>query len=163
MRYVWIGLCLLWSVAGVLRAQDVGTIAIASIGELQKIGNDAAYPLNGHYYLTQDIDASECAMWMGFQPIGSVDKPFTGVLDGRGYRITGLVVIAWNNLDYVGLFSYVGKAGRIQSLRLTEVRVAPEGMRPIAVAALVGYNAGAISSCHMSGTVHTDGYKNAGL
>src|SRR5204862_220704 len=38
-------------------------IGIASIVDLQKIGNDPAYPLTGQYVLTQDIDATETATW----------------------------------------------------------------------------------------------------
>ena len=35
-----------------------GAIGISTIEELQLIGNDPAYPLDGYYVLTQDIDAS---------------------------------------------------------------------------------------------------------
>ncbi len=38
-------------------------IPIGSIQELQKIGNDLAYPLDGEYILTHDIDASATAGW----------------------------------------------------------------------------------------------------
>jgi hypothetical protein len=50
------------------------TIEIDSIEELQLIGNDAGYPLDGDYALTQDIDASATATWnggQGFAPIGT--------------------------------------------------------------------------------------------
>ena len=35
-----------------------GAIGISTIEELQLIGNGPAYPLDGYYVLTQDIDAS---------------------------------------------------------------------------------------------------------
>lgn len=38
-------------------------IEIDSIEELQMIGNDSAYPLDGNYILTQNIDASDTANW----------------------------------------------------------------------------------------------------
>ena len=46
-------------------------IAIDSIEALQRIGQDPAYPLNGAYVLTGDIDASETVNWndgAGFLP-----------------------------------------------------------------------------------------------
>jgi hypothetical protein len=72
-----------------------GAIAIGSAAELAKIGN--AYPLNGYYYLTADIDLAAINPWI---PIGSIYdimdskwgllhfvSPFTGTLDGQGHTI----------------------------------------------------------------------------
>jgi len=90
-------------------------IAIDSIEALQRIGQDPAYPLNGAYVLTGDIDASETVNWndgAGFLPIGApatlaagttpgdeesagvTDKSlfFNGWFDGQGYRIRGLYI-----------------------------------------------------------------------
>jgi len=71
-------------------------IYISTIEELQKIGNDPAYPLNGYYFLTNDIDASETRNWnggKGFEPIAYNGKyGFTGVLDGKGHTIKNLYI-----------------------------------------------------------------------
>ena len=83
------------AVACLAPAATHAQIEIASIEDLQKIGNDEAYPLDGDYVLTQDIDASETVDWNGgegFEPIGSEDTPFTGVFDGRGHVIDGLAM-----------------------------------------------------------------------
>ncbi len=85
-------------------------ISIDSIEELQLIGNDPAYPRNGSYVLSQDIDASATSGWndgRGFQPIGECYDPFCGILDGQGHKIIGLYI---NRPDesYVGIFRYVG-------------------------------------------------------
>ncbi len=52
-------------------------IGIESLDKLQQIGNDAAYPLDGEYELTQDIDASATLNWndgAGFIPIGTSEN-----------------------------------------------------------------------------------------
>ncbi|HOH31767.1 MAG TPA: carboxypeptidase regulatory-like domain-containing protein, partial [Candidatus Hydrogenedentes bacterium] len=74
------------------------TIPLSTIEDLQKIGNDDAFPLNGSYVLTQDMDARATATWndgAGFDPIGeynyfSSSKSFKGTLDGQGHVILGL-------------------------------------------------------------------------
>lgn len=76
-------------------------IEIDSIEELQLIGNDPGYPLDGDYVLTQDIDASVTQTWNGgegFAPIGpSGTTPVTGYPGGRGH---------------VGRVCYVNLAGK---------------------------------------------------
>ena len=69
-------------------------IPISNVDDLQAMSNN----LDGHYYLTNDIDASETVTWnagKGFRPIRGVgyiepDYFFKGTLDGCGYKITGL-------------------------------------------------------------------------
>ncbi|MFA7693315.1 MAG: hypothetical protein GX117_03970 [Candidatus Hydrogenedentes bacterium] len=67
-RYVMAGLMCL---CGVARYAGAATIEIATVEELQKIGNEGGWPLSGTYILTNDIDASETETWnegMGFDP-----------------------------------------------------------------------------------------------
>ena len=67
-------------------------IQIDSIEKLQKIGNDAAYPLNGEYELTQDIDASDTINWnngAGFKPIGTYGSPFIVKFNGKCQETVG--------------------------------------------------------------------------
>jgi hypothetical protein len=90
-------------------------IKIASFAELQKIGNDPAYPLDGSYILTEDIEIGN-----GFRPIGGRDKPFKGVFDGGAKKISGLTVNSQNG--FVGLFGYAENA-RISRVYLTGVSV----------------------------------------
>ena len=70
-----------------------------------------------HFQLNNDIDLSAYLAtgaghdkWgaSGWEPIGDADTPFTGSLNGDGYRITGL----WINRtgDYVGLFGFIDGA-----------------------------------------------------
>lgn len=62
---------------GVLRA-------IHNAEELFSIGKVDERPLNGNYYLANDIDFSAYSKFDS--PVGTVDIPFRGSLDGRGRR-----------------------------------------------------------------------------
>ncbi len=139
-------------------AEAPAQIPISSIGELQKIGNDPSYPLDGHYVLTQDIDASVTASWnggAGFAPIGANASPFTGVFDGAGHVITNLVINRPSE-DFVGLFGAVDAAGRIQNLGMESVYVDGSYF----VGAVVGALLGSVTSCYVTGVV--TGYIGAG-
>jgi len=108
-----------------LLVADAGAeaIPISTIEELQKIGNDPAYPLNGEYVLTKDIDATETADWngeAGFDPIGSFDyysqvPSFQGILDGQGYVIRNLVINRPLE-NHIGIFAYTGRFASIRNL-----------------------------------------------
>ena len=96
-------------------------IAISTIEELQKIGNETGYPITGNYVLANDIDASDTTTWddgEGFDPIGSDYRRFTGYFDGQGYAISGLVINRPDE-DYVGLFGYLGEDGVIKDVRVS--------------------------------------------
>jgi hypothetical protein len=84
------------------------TIAIANAAQLQLVGStggSGAYPLNGKYYLTADID---CTSISDFVPIGTTAAPFTGTFDGCGYIISNLTQTT--NRDNLGLFGYCSGA-----------------------------------------------------
>ena len=84
-----------------------------------------AYPLDGDYILTQDIEASATASWndgAGFDPIGTHDlivpeRAFTGTFDGQGYVISNLYINRPER-NWTGLFGAVGDRGIIQNLGL---------------------------------------------
>ena len=131
-------------------------IQISSIYELQKIGNDPAYPLNGDYELTQDIDASKTVNWnggAGFIPIGTSDNPFTGKFDGKGYKITGLYI---NRLDmsYIGLFGYIGSCSEVKNVCLENIIIVGNYY----VGGLVGVNSGTVTGYYSKGTILGEWY-----
>lgn len=76
-------------------------IAVTNAAELAKIGVDEDYPLDGAYYLAADIDLPQG----GWTPIGTLEAPFSGVLDGNGKTIRGLPLNNGITL-YNGLFGY---------------------------------------------------------
>lgn len=109
-------------------------IHISDITELQKIGVEEDYPLNGSYILDNNIDASETSNWnhiegdlyAGFKGIGSLSNGFSGIFDGNGYTIYNLHIMLDGNLNEksAGLFSYIsGQNCVIKNLNIGDVKV----------------------------------------
>lgn len=63
-------------------------VSIRSLEELQKIGSEEGYPLDGDYVLEADIDGGGQTI----AAIGTEEKPFSGHFDGAGHTISGLTV-----------------------------------------------------------------------
>lgn len=130
-----------------------GSILIATIEDLQRIGNDPAYPLTGSYELMQDIDASQTATWnggKGFAPIGrNVYPPFSGRFEGNGHTIRDLTI---NRPDeqYVGLFARVF-SGTLQDIGLENASVA--GLRYVGGLVAETDTYAHVIGCHVGGTV----------
>ena len=127
-----------------------GAIGISTIEQLQLIGNDVDYPLDGYYVLTQDIDASATVTWndgAGFAPIGgSYWTPFIGTLDGQGYGVTDLFIDRPSEF-FVGLVGY-NVGGTVTNCYATG---AVAGNTE--VGGLVGYNDGTVTNCYATGAV----------
>ena len=131
-------------------------ILISTVEDLQKIGNDPEYPLNGSYELTQDIDASDTVMWnggAGFQPIGSGATPFTGTFNGKGYVILNLYINRPTE-NYVGLFGRTSSSATIQNLGIENSVVFGNDN----VGNLVGSNEGRTDTCYSNGYVSGENY-----
>ncbi|HOV33817.1 MAG TPA: PASTA domain-containing protein [Candidatus Hydrogenedens sp.] len=131
-------------------------IQINSIEELQKVEHDAAYPLNGEYELTHNIDASGTKNWNageGFNPIGT----FIGKFNGNGYKITGLYINC-SGKNSIGLFSCIGSGGEVKNLGLENCWVTGKDY----VGGLVGDNEGNIMNSYSTGNV-SGGYYVGGL
>lgn len=113
--------------------------------------------LFGQYILQNDIDLSE---YENFDPIGSQSSPFTGLLDGNGYTISGLKIDR-SGSGYQGLFGYARNA-TIKDLTLKDVRVIGAGD----VGALLGKASGVTieqvaieggENCYIEGVDHVGG------
>lgn len=145
--------------AVVFATASARAIDIASIEDLQRIGNDPAYPLNGSYALTQDIDASATATWnggAGFNPIGGAEgeeTPFTGTFDGQNHVIANLAIHRPGE-DHVGLFGLVSSAGEIINLGIEGGAVLGSGK----VGGIVGQNGFLVMNCHATCTVSGSQY-----
>ncbi len=97
-------------------AYAADAITISTAQELQKIGNNDAYPLSGDYVLGADIDMSG----IDFTPIGggagtrgaaSGDNVFTGTFDGAGHVISNLTIQESGSSEkdwQYGLFGMIG-------------------------------------------------------
>lgn len=131
-------------------------IEISSIRALHNIGLKSDLPLDGVYLLTGDIDASETASWYGgagFRPVGSLEKPFAGSLDGQGHSIRNLVINR-PDADNIGLFGVVAENAAITKVQLVDARVTGY----FNVGSLIGSNRGAVSKCSGTGNVTGEAY-----
>lgn len=111
------------------------TIQIATAVDLSKIGNDPAYPLNGNYIQTSDINLSSYTNWT---PINT----FTGTYNGQYYTISNLTITGTNK-SYQGLFKEISTAGLLKNIKLSNVNINLDG-NSSNIGALVGYSLGRI-------------------
>ena len=107
--------------------------------------NDVRNNLSGNYILAADISLSSYSNWL---PIGSDAVPFTGKINGNGYKITGMKINR-TAAAYAGLFGYV-KGGEIIDLTLTDVDVAGGGYAGAVTGVIDG---GRITDCFVSGNI----------
>ena len=63
-------------------------VSIWTLEELEKIGQEEGYPLDGSYVLEADIDGGGKTI----AAIGSDEQPFAGHFDGQGHTISNLTV-----------------------------------------------------------------------
>ena len=118
---------------------------ISTVEEFLKIKES----LNGHYKLVADIDLST----VDWTPIGSNATPFTGMLDGNGFKIENLTITATNS-NIAGLFGV--STGTIKNIILENVVIAIGSISEDSkIAALVAYNKGSLENItSLSGTVN---------
>ncbi|HJF32207.1 MAG TPA: hypothetical protein K8V56_10615 [Sporosarcina psychrophila] len=91
-------------------------VIIKTAQEFSDIRNN----LKGQYELANDIDLSSFAK---FTPIGDATTPFEGELDGKGFKITNLVI---DSSSAIGLFGTI-KSSLIQNLELKDVDILGSG------------------------------------
>jgi len=87
----------------------------------------------------------------------SIGSPFTGVLDGNGYRILNLAI---SGEDYIGLIGELGSGGQVRNLGVVDVRIVSSGW---CVGGLAGRMKDAlVTRCYSTGVV-TGGSAVGGL
>jgi len=119
---------------------------ITTAEQLQEISNN----LTDYFILTQNIDALGTSSWnsgAGFEPIGA-DTPFTGNLDGQGYKITSLFINRSTNSN-VALFATIGEGGVVDSLGIDQGDITGASN----TAGLAGENYGTITNSYYNGSV----------
>ncbi len=128
-------------------AVDSSYIRINSFEDLDNIRND----LSGHYVLMKDLDFTEEP---ALRPIGegnfayskwSAEGGFTGTLDGRGYKITGLKI--QSNRQCTGLFTSIAAEGTVRNLTVEAQVTANVENDNNAIGSIAGYNEGTIENC----------------
>lgn len=138
---------------------------IYTVEDLKRIGNDKEWSLDKYYRLMNDIVLEKPkegeSNWL---PIGTLDDPFTGVFDGNGKTITGMVItnIVFSDIEKlsthcIGFFGRIkGRNAKVESLGLIDVNISlntdfPQGTT---VGALSGANVlGTIKDCYSVGTI----------
>ncbi len=119
--------------------------------------NEVREALSDKYRLANDITIPENTNW---DPIGQYHaNPFSGVFDGSGFAISGLVIN--NNLSYTGLFGYI-KDAFITDLHLKDVSIdAGSGSH---VGGLVGRaDNSLIYNCYVTGSIESNENNIGGL
>lgn len=131
---------------------------ISTIEELQAIadsidGGMTHEYVDGHYALSNDIDASDTKNWNGgegFRPIGTISGPFTGCFDGRGFTIKGLHIDR-RETEGIGLFGGTVRSD-IRNVTLDGVSVRGGNN----TGGLIGEtNETDVTNVHVSGTIET--------
>ncbi len=113
----------------------LGNPVMKVITSLDDMKNEnGEYVLDGEYLLANDI-----LLEGEHTPIGSFDKPFTGILDGNGYCIKGLNIgssTEFADIPYAGLFAALGEGAMVRNVRFEDVEIYTTG---IATGILAGY------------------------
>lgn len=133
-------------------------IPISNAADLALVGStgttSGAYPLNGYYYLTNDIMLTGTN---NHTPIGTESVPFTGTFDGNGYTISGLNITSTGiQRNFVGLFGLVQDA-TICNLGLKEVYLSGTSSGPsnlVDVGGIAGRGVSTnITNCYVIGVL----------
>lgn len=119
---------------------------IATVNDWNSLMTNSA-DWNKYFVMGDDIDLKS----LSITPVGNSSVYFTGVFDGNGFVISNATInLAGTN--YVGLFGYVGNAGRIKNLGAGDVNITGYSN----VGGLAGRNYGGIARCYTTGTVYAN-------
>ncbi|MEO0895686.1 MAG: GLUG motif-containing protein [Bacteroidota bacterium] len=113
-----------------------------------------------YFTIINDIDLTEVvdADPAGWVPIGDLDEPFSGFIDGGGFTISGLRIDRTDQNE-VGLFGVLA-SGELKNIKVNSLGIA--GAQ--ATGALVGRQlSGNIENCHSSGSVTAVSSRVGGL
>lgn len=127
-----------------------GYIPIYDAGDLAKIGKDAAYPLDGKYFVMNDIDMSDYGNWTPIADPGNTAvndakitdgsvKPFTGVFNGGGHTISNMTVNSSGSSVKAGLFGAAYSAVVFKNVCIKDSSVTATASSEGNAGALVGY------------------------
>ena len=133
--------------------EDNRTIRIYTKEDLSQIGTNMEYPLDGHYLLMNDLVFERNIFEKAnFNQIGeTAEEPFSGIFDGNGKTISGLV---WKDEEaQVALFGYIiGENAIVKNLGLLDVDFL--GYKVGAIANSLGKTTtdmGVIENCYATG------------
>lgn len=117
-------------------------IKIATLSDLKKIGKNDAYPLNGNYILTADINCGTNTSWTPIGDGSDGSHMFKGTFNGNGHTITYNIKGA--TTPYQGLFGYISSNGLVMNLEVQGSVSSTEDF----VGGIAGFNYGTIFNCY---------------
>ena len=126
-------------------SSEKSTFHITDVDGLNYIRND----LDANYVLDNDLDLSG----INWEPIGTLEKPFTGSFDGNGHTISGLTIKSYtpaNDYTCVGLFGYTSAS--FSNLYLTDVNISLTCSGAVNIGSLAGL-AKHVENCVTYGTI----------
>ncbi|MFJ5714062.1 metallophosphoesterase [Neobacillus sp. NPDC093127] len=131
-----------------LAGSSTVTVKIGTANELDALSKGfgtSAYPIDGKYVLTADIDLSN----VPFSAIGggTTPTPFLGTFNGNGYTISNMRIESNNNST--GFFAYIGTGGRVANLKLVNVDITGNN----STGAIAGTSTGTIENVYVDGKV----------
>ena len=92
-----------------------------------------------------------------WKPIGTQSAIYNGTLDGQGHTISGLFCSIES--DYGGLFGYVGSAGSVKEVGLTDTYILAANFS----GGIAGKNAGTIENCFVTRSFVCANSKSGGI
>lgn len=104
--------------------------------------------LDKHFRLANNITLKET--WV---PIGRINAPFVGSIDGNNCTISGISVDQSINYTYSGLFGY--NLGEISNLNILISDDIFTTSSTVNIGAVAGYNGGTIKNCIVNGSIST--------
>ncbi len=127
--------------------------AISAPADMEYLRKD----INGTFKLVNDIDFGG-AMWDGVTKWAGDDVPdsayFGGVLDGQGFSIKNINILAgWNN----GIIGQTAPTSIIRNLSIVNLVNQDTSNK---VGSIISYNKGLIENCYIENTIKSDSQNN---
>jgi len=144
----------IFSLSGSKLYEGTPYTAITDCAGLQAMQDNLA----GKYYLANDIDCTYCTQdpagalynaGAGFEPVGTIATPFTGVFDGNGYTITGLKINR-PATNYIGLF---GVCRNVEIKNVGMINVDTSGNDDVGSLVGLNRNDNTVTNCYATGAV----------
>lgn len=148
---VLVSICVVISVFSAIPVLALSNDPLETISSAADFSKISANP-DGNFVLTADISLNG-----EFVPISN----FSGVLDGQGYTISNLTLVASASLPTVAFF--ITNSGTIKNLAFTNVSITGiDEEKTNWAAAIAATNAGTIECCYVKGTIG-GAYRAAGI
>ncbi|MFA6539616.1 MAG: filamentous hemagglutinin N-terminal domain-containing protein, partial [Negativicutes bacterium] len=125
---------------------SIGYMLVNTAANLAAIGNNTSWWGDG-FALGNDIDMTGVT----YTPIGNAATSFSGKFDGLNNTISNLTINT-TNVQYVGLFGYVGSGAIVSSLVLNSPNIsASSSNTELCIGGIAGKNLGAINNTILNG------------